>query len=442
LYIEVKSDGSQVTMLFSSCVTSANTTAELTRHEPFPDATIMFLGRDGDYRLADDPFASEGNIPPRVYPLLPDMIGDRPVLSASTAQWSPDGRHVAVAAQLAPGSGAEDSSSQVVVVVAPDTGEFNVVWEESGVVPFVLGWSPDGSRLALLATQSQPELVLEVLVFGEAPQAFASAASRVDLVKSAPVYFDWAADSRTLVAANRGTVTAYDTNTGEASPLVVGNGDFRAPDAGVIGDGVLAIERRGSEQTIVELDSAGRRLPHIAAPAGGAFAWNPGGRYFAALRFGGLGLVGGMSVVDTGDVVRQISWSSVNQETEPLTNALAYSMEWAPDGTGLLILSPDIQAERRYAARWLWATSDGSGGWVTRELLRFQPEPAYLATRLPFFDQYTRVESMIAPDAQAFTFAREIEGTGGRSEIVAYRFSDDTLVVVGPGSFPTWRPSR
>ncbi|HKK49273.1 MAG TPA: hypothetical protein VJ932_09260 [Alkalispirochaeta sp.] len=433
---------SLVVVLVSSCATAAGTVEEVSGNEPFPDAAIMFLGRDGDYRLAGDPFASEGDTPPDVSQLLPEMIGDRQVLSTSTAQWSPDGRHVAVAAQLAAGRAGGDAPSQVIAVVSPDTGELHVVWEESGAVPFVLGWSPDGRRLALLATQSQPELVLEVLLFAEEPQPFATAASQVDLVKSAPVYFDWAADSETLVVASGSTVTAYDTNTGAASTLTAGNGDFRAPDAGTAGDGVLTIERRGSEQSIVELDSAGRRLPHITAPAGGAFAWNPAGRYFAALRFGGLGLVGAMSVVDTGDVARQISWSPVNQETEPLSNALAYAMEWAPDGNGLLILSPDIEAERRYAARWLWGTPDGSGGWAIRELLRFQPEPAYLATRLPFFDQYTRVESTIAPDAQAFTFAREIEGTGGSSEIVAYRFSDDTVVVVGPGSFPTWRPSE
>ena len=435
---------SLVAVMLASCATSANTVGEVSGNDPFPDAAILFLGRDGNYRLAGDPFA--GGVDPvdtplETHPLLPDTISGRAVLSTSTAQWGPHGRHVAVAAQLAAGSGRRDVASQVIAIVSPDTGDLHVVWEEPGAVPFVLGWSPDGNRLALLATQSQPELILEVLLFGDEPEPFATAASRMELVRSAPVYFDWSTDSETLVVASGGTVTAYDTDRGTALALASGNGDFRAPDAGAAGEGVLAIEGRGAEQTIVELDPAGRRLPHLAAPAGGAFAWNPAGRHFAALRFGGLGLVGGMSVVDTGGVERQVSWSPVSEESEPLTTALAYAMEWAPDGSSLLILSPDVQAERRYAARWLWATPDGSGGWTIRELLRFQPEPAYLATRLPFFDQFRRVESTIAPDAGVFTFAREVPESGGGSEIVAYRVSDDTLAVVGPGSFPTWRPS-
>lgn len=417
--------------------------------EPFPDAAILFLGRDGDYRLAADPFATAPAAEPEQRLLLPAEVAGRSVVSSSIAQWSPDGRQVAAAVQLEENGRRPEQT--VIVLVTPDTGTTEVVWRDEAAVPFVLGWGPEGRRVAVLATGADSGLLLEVLhlTTADTPADHESGtlARRVELEQTAPIYFDWTADGSMLVANSGGNTFVYDVETGERTALSAAGGTFRAPDAGFAGDGTLAVERRSGRQSIVELVGGGRRLDHIDAPAGAAFAWRPGGRYVAALRFTGVGLIGALSVVDTGDVVRQVSWSGswnsvpVSEQFAELANTPAFAMEWAPDGSGLLVVGPDFSVRQRYAGMWRWAAPDRNGVWHLRELFQAQPEPAYVATRLPFFDQYLRVGSTIAPDGSAFVYGREIEGSGGRSEVRAYRLADGAHLTVGPGSFPTWRPA-
>ena len=403
--------------------------------EPFPDAAVLFLGRDGDYRLAADPFDERGESGegPRVQRLVSEPVGGRGIVSSSVASWSPSGAQVAVALQLEP---QRNAARQVIALVTPDTGRMRIVWEEERLVPFVLGWSPDGRQLAVLATGSEPGLSLELVDLEGAGRG-----SRQQLARTAPIYFDWSSDSENLIVSNGGRVVSYGIDGSDARPLSPGGGNFRAPDAGPGGDGTLLVERRGSDQRIIEMDGAGRRLPHLSAPAGAAFSWSPVGRYMAALRFTGQGLLGVLSVVDTGSVARQISWTPVQDGGERrLVNSPAFAMEWAPDGDALLILAPDFGGDQSYAAIWQWAEPEPSGAWRLRELTRFQPDPAWIASRLPFFDQFTRVGSRIAPDSSAFVYGREEAGNGGRSEVLAYRLSDGSERRIGPGSLPTWRP--
>lgn len=402
--------------------------------EPFPEAEILFLGRDGDYRLAVDPITAgvpEGS-EPRVQLLISEPIGGREIVSYSFAAWSPDGTRVAVALQLEP---QRDAPRQVIAVVDPAAGLLRLVWEDTGLVPFVLGWSPDGRRLAVLATGTEPGLSLELVDLSGSGRG-----ERLQLARTAPLYFDWGSGSDELIVSNAGRVVSYAVGGGDPRALSPGGGNFRAPDAGAGADGTLLVERRGSNQQIVEMDTGGRRLPHLPAPAGAAFSWSPAGRYLAALRFTGQGLLGVLSVVDTGATVRQISWTPVQDSGQQLVNVPAFAMEWAPGGEALLVLTPDFEGGESYASVWQWAQRDASGTWRMRELLRFQPDPAWVASRLPFFDQFARVGSRIAPDGSSFTYAREETDNGGRSEVVVYRLSDGLQRRVGPGSLPTWRP--
>jgi TolB protein len=247
----------------------------------------------------------------------------------------------------------------------------------------------------------------------------AGTAERLD--SGQPYYFAWSPDSDRLLVHAAGSELYLLGLDGTRQAVGPSPGGFSAPNW--VGDTRLFPVAEGDRRVlrISDADGAGLR---DATEYGGAIAieLNPDGERVAYIDITtGANLFAlGTLVVDGPDGAAEIA-------------DLAAAFFWSADGSRLLYLTPDVSGGD-FALRWnVW------NGNETVAFERFLPTTVFLQQYLPFFGQYANSLSFLSPDAGAFTFAGTIEGRGsGIWQQTTEPGSPAQLIA--PGEFSTWAP--
>ena len=329
--------------------------------------------------------------------------------------WSPDGTRIAVI-----GTGTD--TTDIYVFDAPPGGaragaEPRVIAGGAAHRPFYLYWSPDGGRVAYLATE-ETGISLRI-----APADGGAAADGPEhdgiLREGAPLYFAWEDAGRLLLHVGLGPrafLGEIDLAGAVVGPDLAGTGDFRTAGAARDPGAFAYASGDDTRGEIVVASRDGEDRQHVAVFGPVALAFDPAGDTLAtiagdapvanpvAFPFGPLRLVD----PDTGDVRTLIGDS-----------ALAFF--WSPDGRSIAALrlagpeGPSARSGATVAAA------------VARPLAAATPEPAvqlhltvvdtatgrvrsdrvvrlgseFVGTVLPYFDQYALSHGVWAPDGDS-----------------------------------------
>jgi hypothetical protein len=442
-------------LFLSSCATGVGEQASNVDSFPLPApaeelarVALVYRGLGNDVLVAEDPRTVSGlPVPQR---LFPDTVGRFALTDRRAPVWSGDGRLVAAVGRMAPSEDArprrrgrdrtEAQQESVVLTADLSRGVGHVVWRNTARAPFLVSWSPDQRYVAILTVDAGGGLVLSVVAVTASGARDESQPERI-VVEGGPIYFDWLGDAAEMVIAAAGSVSVADVASGTIDRLPLDSGAFRAPDSEPDTLRFAAVVVQDRIQRIVRVDESGRAVAQQAAPNGAAVAWNPQGRWLATLRYGGAGPLGALAIVDTQQTTQRVGLWSV-QDQPRRADGIALAMEWSPTGEALLVL----RANERDAApngavfRWEWYTRDPTGTWTGRSVHSFQPTPVFLQTRLPFFDQYLRLATTIAPDGSAFAF--DAIGFRGRPIVFVQPIDGEEPLPVGAGVLPRWRPQQ
>lgn len=389
---------------------------------------ILYIGTGGIPLLRD----SAGQTEPIA--VFSAQIEDWTVRSLQAAAFSPDGARVAAAAVLA-----RDGERDFRILVADlDLRRTETLWRSDEFAPFFLGWAPDSQQVAFLAGEQGSGFRL-IIADGSAPEG-------VLVARGAPLYFDWLADGERILVHTNGALALHSAATGEQRSVVRARpGRFRAPDTRPGTDEVTAVISRSDGQSIALIGALGQVETQAAVATGGAFAWDPDGRYLAVLNYRLGGRVGGISIVDSQASQRVIRADADGGNAVPvrfgggqvpaqLAERVSFAIQWLPAGTGLIALS--VGEDERRLVWELFRRSEER--WVAESIASVRPTPAYLQQILPFFDQYARVGVQGAPDGSAFVYDSLEPGSG--AAIFVYDFATASARRLGNGVLPSWRP--
>jgi len=330
--------------------------------------------------------------------------------------WSPDGTRKAVI-----GSG-PDATSIYVFDVDPDGtdggAEPTVIYRSADRPPFYLYWSPDGGRVAFLATEPAGISLRVAPADGSAPLDGGGDAGIVR--EGAPLYYAWEDKGRMLAHVGVGSdafVGEVDLKGAPFGPVLPGTGDFRAAGASADGRylayaqgdsaaGEIVVESRDGESrqhlsvfgpAALAFDPTGDALASIAADKpvtdpvafplgplrlidartgavrtllGGSvicFFWSPDGRTIAALR---LGSADGPSA-DSGRVSTAAAMTGTLAAATPAPSPQVH-LTFVDVATG------DVRSDR---------------------VVRLADD--FVSTILPYFDQYALSHRVWAPDSSS-----------------------------------------
>lgn len=382
---------------------------------PAPAKHIALLGADGNIATYD---RASGVITPVTDDAEPGRLYSQPT-------WSPDGSRLAFVASSAPVSGIQASVPPVRVALqaqAETTGSIRIVAATGGettiiptpFLPFYMYWSPDGTKLAFLGLDASTGRQ----AFGVLDVATGSA-DRIDAGQ--PYFFAWSPASDRLLIHATNRELYYLALDGTKQALEATPGSFSAP--GWIGETQLFPVQEGRRQILRLFDQNGnQRRDATDFGLAIAFGLNPDEERAAYIDIGtGANAFGlGPLVVNSPGGVTEVA-------------ELAAAFFWSADGGRLLYLTPDSTGEG-FGLRWnVW---DGS---ETIEFERYLPTTTFAQQYLPFFGQYANSLSLFSPDGSSFTFAGTIEGRGQGIWVQDIR-RDTPAELVGPGQFSTWAP--
>ena len=368
---------------------------------------ILYIGPDGNVRVIDQKGGTS-------LALTNDagVQGGAKVVYTSPA-WAPDGKLVAFARTALDGSSAITDAS--LFTARRDGRNLTRVLSGSRLRPFYLYWSPDSRQVSLLSSV-QGETLLEL---GIAPAGVEGGYRSLD--QGAPFYWDWRADSRSIVVHVNAGQPGED---GERLSLLniepqldrtvipVDPGAFQAPSFSPDGKSIAYASTSQAVSTLRlrALDGSGEREIHT--DAGGAFLeFSPGGTriaYLAALRFQPVPS-GKLTVVDLGEGAKK----QIIQEAPVL------EFFWAPDGRTLAFVVPDpgeeidprfLRDDSTPYVRLMGYDVRSGATWV---IARFPPSRGFFSV-LPYFDQYQRSSTIWSPDSRFIGFtAITAEGEAG-----------------------------
>ncbi len=332
--------------------------------------------------------------------------------------WSPDGSLLGWA-----DAGEEDSLLHVVGADGSAARSTPI-----RVPPFYLSWSPAGDRLAGLGASGEG-IILFLAAVGD------GAFDVREIDEGAPYYFDWSPDgSGLLVHVGVDVLADLDVDSGRRSGIDdITPGRFDAPIW--LADGRRAYARQGTVRQAIVLEMADG-APEAVVDFDGRVAFDlAGGRIAYRADGGGSGLAvtaanGSRPVPAPPGVLAVLDVETARQTVVERGPVLAF--EWSPDGSRLLFLAPEGQAD----GRMRWNTWDGEVV-VAHEV--FTPTSLYLRDYQPFFDQYARSQTAWSPESDAFAYA----GTAadGVSGIWVQRLDGSAPVVVAQGDMVSWSPS-
>ena len=345
----------------------------------------------------------------------PDGTNEQTIATATDGSffqpiWSPDRSLIAF-------SGLETENQ--IYVARLDDGE--VFSTPTGTFSFYFSWSSQNELAILHNSNVAPVLMLDTTSLG--------GAALVDLVaveSGQPLYFSWEPNGD-AIAAHIGADRMLTTDPESPVPVEFAPGAFQAP--AWTDRGILAVASDNPRQRLMLIEPDGDALSLASIEGAATFLPNHDGTLVAiqsvstAEGFQSVAMqtlprvpANRLVVLDTGtgefDVV----------STDP---ALAYF--WSPADDQLLVLDVVDGPQARWS---VW--SDG----MIEELVRFDPEPSWVAEFLPFFDQYAQSVSLWAPDGSAIAFPGSIEGRAG---IWVQEITGEP-VYLADGTWVSWAP--
>jgi TolB protein len=344
--------------------------------------------------------------------------------------WSPDSQLIAfVSVEFSRGQG----QTNTLYAASTDSGKLTPLFSSQESGPFYLYWSPNSSRVAFLASESDG---LSLRLAGMDGQ------TRL-LDTGSPFYFTWGPDSDTLIthvggAVPFGRIGRLKIDADQSETLVETPALFLAPAWSPTKDEVLFaanLDEEGPALYLVDSRSDSRRVL-VRYDGAISFVWSPQGDRLAYIitnrpRPSGLGqfAFGPIQVLQPG---------SDKPQTVSTEDALAFF--WSPDGQKIAYLSvatrdsdlegrlipsgTRLQQDRQFRLRWHVADLRSS---TDRALPAFVPAGGFLSL-IPFFDQYAQSLTLWSPDSTAIVYsARNSDG------------SSDIWIVATDGQSPAQR---
>lgn len=382
--------------------------------------------------------------------------------------WSPDGSRIA-----AVGSTATDASIYVFRVprrTAATTAGPIVIYRSPDRPPFYLYWTPDGRKVAFLATESAGISLRIAPADGTAPLDGSGPGALIRL--GAPLYFDWEGSSHLLLHVGTGTggfVGEVGLDGASVAPAVAATGDFRAASASSDGRYVaFAQARTGSSGDVVVAarDGASRHALPVFGPA--AFVFDPASDVLAVI---GATTPGAPASGFPLGPLRLIDASSGAART--LLDGLVVGFFWAPDGRTIAVLrltgirdqttrvdgtltgarvgtiadatpaaatpsdARPVAATPAPAAEVRLAFIDVATGAVRSEQV-VQPAAGFVDQVLPYFDQYALSHRVWAPDSTSVVLPL-VDGTG-RTHVVVVPADGSDMRTIADGEAAFWSP--
>jgi len=251
--------------------------------------------------------------------------------------WSPDGSRLALIAE-----GATDTSISIVPAhpapAAPSTPP-TLIYRSAAAPPFYLSWSPDGRKLSFLANEPNEVSLRIAPTDGGAPVDGSGPGAIIR--KGAPLYFDWIGTDRMLLHVGTGP-TAFLGEVGldgtPAASTLASPGDFRpavvSRDSRYLAYARSQIDGPGEVVVATRDGATGHALTVLGAAA---MVFDPGSdrvAFIAASEPGQTELafpVGPLRVVD-----------AVSGVPRTLIDGSVVAFFWSPDGRTLaaLLLKP------------------------------------------------------------------------------------------------------
>jgi WD40 repeat protein len=329
-----------------------------------------------------------------------ELVAADPNRRVSQATWAPDGR-------LAVWTEVDASAGEAVIAMGNSEGQRRI---DGGTIPFFYAWSPGGDRVAYLGNSPDGAGVSMGLV-----DVAAGTARLVD--NGAPYYLDWAPDGSRLAVHVDSTFVGFVDLDGNRTPLTTVAGLFQAPQ--FLDDGRLLLATGGDLQGVALSEDSGE--PVVIAPI-------TGGTFFSASANGAM-----LAYTDTANAPILGSLSVVpieGGEPESVNEDGVVAFEWSPSGEQLLFMT--VNAEGTALIPQIWEAGSVE---MYEELL---PTQEMISSYLPFWDQYSRVLTLWAPDGASFVLP--VDGENGGSIVVYDVASGDTTRVSG-GRFASWAPA-
>jgi TolB protein len=313
--------------------------------------------------------------------------------------WSPDGSALLLSrvtkedgqrlqASLVKASASGDEAPSM--IYRDDPGSFGI----GTGVPHYAVWSPDGSRVALIAGGASGLMTLFVdPSLKMAPDAF---------VGGEAMFLAWSADSRHLLVHHGDSLrlVEFDEQGGRTGgSLGIGDGsfDYLAPQFEPVGDRFVYVEPDGA-RSIVRMGWVGEAETRALADSAGqiAFRLSPDGRMVAFLEGGDQRVFQRLIVVDTATGDRNV-----------LLSRPMHSFWWSPDGRRIAVASLADGGLDALA----WSVVDlATRGEIDLGVNVPTAEFQFMQT---FFDQYAHSHAIWSPDSRAIVVFGAMPGAPG-----------------------------
>jgi WD40 repeat protein len=328
-----------------------------------------------------------------------ELVAADPNRRVSQATWSPDGR-------LAVWTEVDAAAGEAVIAMGDSQGQRRI---DGGTIPFFYAWSPAGDHVAYLGNSPDGAGVSMGLV-----DVAAGTARLVD--EGAPYYLDWAPDSSRLAVHVDSTFLGFVDLEGNRTPLTSVAGLFQAPQ--FLDDGRLLVATGGDVQGVALSEDSGE--PVLIAPTTGGtfFSASSNGAMLAYTDAANAPILGSLAVVPLDGGESQM----VNEDG-------VVAFEWSPSGDQLLFMT--VNADGTALIPQIWEAGSAE---MYEELL---PTQEMISSYLPFWDQYSRVLTLWAPDGASFVLP--VDGENGGS-IVVYDVASGETTRVSGGRFASWAP--
>ena len=324
----------------------------------------------------------------------------------SQATWSPDGR-------LAVWTEVDTTAGQAVIAMGNSEGQRRI---DGGTVPFFYAWSPPGDHVAYLGNSPDGAGVAMGLV-----DVAAGTARLVD--RGSPYYLDWAPDGSRLAIHVDTTFLGFVDLDGNRTTLDTVPGRFQAPQ--FLDDGRLLVATAGDTPG-VSLATADSPEPVVIAPTKGGtfFAASPDGATLAFTDTDDAPILGSLATVRIG-----AEGETGGDQPQTVSEGPVVAFEWSPSGNQLLFLTVNEEGTALIPQVW-----EAGSSRAYDELL---PTQEMIGQYLPFWDQYSRVLTLWAPDGASFVLPVHSEGGGS---IVVYDVATGDTTRVHAGRFASWAP--
>ncbi|MCS6774196.1 MAG: hypothetical protein RMM31_08950 [Anaerolineae bacterium] len=333
-------------------------------------------------------------------------------------------------------------SSAVYIASADGKRPLREVFYSESLDVTYLDWSPDGSQLAISASDRRGSRTVLNLV---APR---DGAKPKTVLEGAAITWHWNPDGRALLArltprsgrADQLALFELDTQTETRIPTQGGLA-FLSPAFSPDGGFMLLTERTSEGQRLVLADRSGKPVRTLTRFNGLArFAWSPAGAKVAYVAQESL----------EGGVLRLLDVNS--GENRLLVNRPVVAFFWSPDGERIAVFSTASADEvpenfKGFAIIppmpteiYLLEVVDPSTG-QSRPLFYFAPTAAFQRL-VNEFDRYSRAVTPWAPDGRKLVFTLTFGNAASARDFVIETEASGSVDprVLGNGSLAFWSP--